>query len=151
MFEQRLQDVVERGQPLALLLGDLDNFKQINDTYGHVAGDDCLRAVATCFNEVLAQYDGLVARFGGEEFVAVLPGLDAQQALQAAEALRLRIQHSPVRTGKQTIRLSISIGVHTVASDRTMTPEEVLRIADEALYRAKNDGRNCVRHSVTVA
>ena len=74
VFEQRLQDVVDRGQPLALLLGDLDNFKQINDTYGHVAGDDCLRAVATCFNEVLAQYDGLVARFGGEEFVAVLPG-----------------------------------------------------------------------------
>ncbi len=151
VFEQRLQDVVERGQPLALLLGDLDNFKHINDTYGHVAGDDCLRAVATCFNEVLAQYDGLVARFGGEEFVAVLPSLDAQQALQAAEALRLRIQHSPVRTGKQTIRLSISIGVHTVASNRSMTPEEVLRIADEALYRAKNDGRNCVRHSVTVA
>ena len=95
VFEQRLREVVERGTPLALLLGDLDNFKMINDTFGHVAGDDCLRAVASCFNDTLSQHEALVARFGGEEFVAVLPGLDAQQALQAAEALRMRIQQSP--------------------------------------------------------
>ena len=150
-FEERLREVVERGRPLALLLGDVDNFKQINDTYGHVAGDDCLRAIAHAFHEALSSHEALVARFGGEEFVAVLPGLDAQQALQAAEALRMRIQQSPVRTGKHVIRMSISIGVHTVPPDRSMTPEEVLRIADEALYRAKNDGRNCVRHSVVVA
>lgn len=150
-FEQRLKDVVERGTPLALLLGDVDNFKQINDTYGHVAGDECLRAVAHAFHEALDGHEAIIARFGGEEFVAVLPGLDAQQALQAAEALRLRIQQSPVRTGRHVIRMSISIGVHTVPPDRAMTPEEVLRIADEALYRAKNDGRNCVRHSVVVA
>jgi len=150
-FEERLQEVVERGRPLALLLGDVDNFKQINDTYGHVAGDDCLRAIAHAFHEALSSHEALVARFGGEEFVAVLPGLDAQQALQAAEVLRMRIQQSPVRTGKHVIRMSISIGVHTVPPDRSMTPEEVLRIADEALYRAKNDGRNCVRHSVVMA
>lgn len=151
VFEQHLRDVVEHGKPLALLLGDLDNFKQINDTYGHVVGDECLRAVANCFNDALAQHDPLVARYGGEEFVAVLPGLDAQQALQAAEALRLRIQQNPVRSGKQVIHLSISIGVHTVPPNRAMAPEDVLRIADEALYRAKDDGRNCVRHSVSVA
>jgi diguanylate cyclase len=150
-FEQRLREVVERGTPLALLLGDVDNFKQINDTYGHVAGDECLRAVAHAFHEVLGDHEALVARFGGEEFVAVLPGLDAQQALQAAEALRLRIHRMPVRTGKHVIHMSISIGVHTVPPDRSMTPEEVLRIADEALYRAKNDGRNCVRHSMSAA
>lgn len=151
VFEQHLRDVVEYGKPLALLLGDLDNFKQINDTYGHVVGDECLRAVANCFNEVLAQHDALVARYGGEEFVAVLPGLDAQQALQAAEVLRLRIQQNPVRTGKEAIHLSISIGVHTVPPHRAMAPDDVLRIADEALYRAKDDGRNCVRHSVSLA
>ncbi len=151
VFEQRMQDVLDRRQPLALLLADLDNFKQINDTYGHLVGDDCLKSVAHCFNQALAQYDGLVARFGGEEFVALLPHLDAQQALQAAESLRLRIHQNVVRSGKHQIRLSISVGVHTVVLERTMTPEEVLRIADEALYRAKNDGRNCVRHSDSVA
>jgi diguanylate cyclase len=150
-FEERLREVVERGRPLALLLGDVDNFKQINDTYGHVAGDECLRAIAHAFHQALDGHEALVARFGGEEFVAVLPGMDAQQALQAAEALRMRIQQSPVRTGKHLIRMSISIGVHSVPPNREMTPEEVLRIADEALYRAKNDGRNCVRHSVVVA
>ena len=151
VFEQRLRDVLDQREPLALLLADMDNFKQINDTYGHLAGDECLKSVAQCFSDSLAQHQGLVARFGGEEFVAVLPGIDARQALQAAEMLRLRIHQNPIQIGKHHIRLSISIGVHTVAPERVMTPEEVLKIADEALYRAKNDGRNCVRHSVSMA
>ncbi len=94
---------------------------------------------------------GLVARFGGEEFVAVLPGTDAQDALQVAEAVRLRIQQTPVATSGHGIRLSASIGVHTVPGGHQATPEDVIRIADEALYRAKDDGRNCVRHSVSAA
>ena len=151
VFEQQLHDIADHRRPLALLLADLDNFKQINDTYGHLVGDDCLRAVARCFNEALDGHDALVARFGGEEFVAVLPGLDAQEALQAAEVLRQKIMNTPVYSGRRHVRLSVSIGVHTVTADRSMTPEEVLRLADEALYRAKNDGRNCVRHSMSVA
>ena len=148
-FEQSLQARKDNGAPLALLLLDLDHFKQINDTYGHLAGDDCLRHAAACINDVVGPRGGLVARFGGEEFVAVLPGINAQEALQLAEAVRLRIHESPVTTRNHSIRMSASIGVHTVGASRDTQPEDMIRSADEAMYRAKNDGRNCVRHSVS--
>lgn len=150
-FEQALLERQDNGKPLALLLLDLDHFKQINDRYGHLAGDDCLRHAARCVEDAVASRGGLVARFGGEEFVAVLPNTNAQEALQAAEAIRLRIHQTPVAARNHSIRMSTSIGVHTVEASRETIPEEVIRIADEALYRAKDDGRNCVRHSVTVA
>jgi len=150
-FQQALDARKDNGQPLALLLLDLDHFKQINDTYGHLAGDDCLHFAARSMEDVVAPHGGLVARFGGEEFVAVLPGANAQTALQVAEAVRLRIQQTAVSTSGHNIRLSASIGVHTVPNGHQATPEDVIRIADEALYRAKDDGRNCVRHSMSVA
>jgi len=150
-FEQALDARKDHGRPLALLLLDLDHFKRINDTYGHLAGDDCLHFAARSMEDVVVPRGGLVARFGGEEFVAVLPGSDPQEALQVAEAVRLRIQQTPVSTAGHSIRLSASIGVHTVPNGHQATPEDVIRIADEALYRAKDDGRNCVRHSVSAA
>mgnify|MGYP006175770073 FL=1 len=150
-FEQALDARKDHGRPLALLLLDLDHFKRINDTYGHLAGDDCLHFAARSMEDVVVPRGGLVARFGGEEFVAVLPSSDAQEALQVAEAVRLRIQQTPVSTAGHSIRLSASIGVHTVPNGHQATPEDVIRIADEALYRAKDDGRNCVRHSVSAA
>ncbi|MEO5629301.1 MAG: diguanylate cyclase [Thermomonas sp.] len=148
-FELSLQARKDDGTPLALLLLDLDHFKQINDSYGHLAGDDCLRHAATCINDVVGPRGGLVARFGGEEFVAVLPGIDAQEALQVAEAVRLLIHQSPVATRNHSIRMSASIGVHSVDASRDTLPEDMIRSADEAMYRAKNDGRNCVRHSMS--
>ncbi|MEO6226572.1 MAG: diguanylate cyclase [Thermomonas sp.] len=150
-LEQALDTSKHSGKPLALLLLDLDHFKQVNDTYGHLAGDDCLLHAAHLLEEVVGARGGLVARFGGEEFVAVLPSTDSQTALQVAEAVRQHIHQSPVVTQRHSIRLSASIGVHTVNACRDTAPEDVIRFADEALYRAKDDGRNCVRHSVTVA
>lgn len=150
-FEHSLGEALAQAEPLALLIADLDNFKHINDTHGHIAGDDCLRWVARCFEETLQSRGGVVARFGGEEFVALLPGMDSQAALQAAEAVRKRILEESVRSAKSRIRLSVSVGVHSLVPDRPLTPEEVIAIADEALYRAKRDGRNCVRHSMSAA
>ena len=154
-FRDSLQAMLERrggaAQPLALLLLDLDHFKAINDTHGHLAGDECLTAVARTMRDVVEPRGGLVARFGGEEFVVLLPGLNAQEALQVAEAIRLRVQQTPVPWKDRSIRVSASIGVHTVSGVRDMPPEEAIRIADEALYRAKDDGRNCVRYALTSA
>ncbi|GAB3726677.1 diguanylate cyclase [Luteimonas pelagia] len=150
-FKAALDEALAGQQPVALLIADLDNFKQINDTHGHLVGDECLRWVAHCFHGALTRRGGLVARFGGEEFVAVLPGVNPQDALQAAEALRARILEDSVKSDGCRIRLSVSIGVHALVPDRAWTPEEVIGLADEALYRAKRDGRNCVRHSVSAA
>ncbi len=150
-FAQMLESRKGSGRQIALLLLDLDLFKRINDSHGHPAGDSCLVEAARRIEEVAAQRGGLVARFGGEEFVVALSCRDAQDALQVAEAIRLRIQQDPVRHEALAIRLSVSIGIHTVSSDRVSSAEEIIRIADEALYRAKDDGRNCVRHSLTTA
>ncbi|MGE4367660.1 sensor domain-containing diguanylate cyclase [Thermomonas sp.] len=154
-FHEALRETMQArgidGKPLALLLLDLDHFKQINDAYGHLAGDDCLNAVARCLEEVAQPRGGLAARFGGEEFVLVLPGADAQAALQAAEAVRLRIQQQCVESQGHSIRLSASIGVHTIDGTQPVSPEDAIRLADEALYRAKREGRNCVRHSISAA
>jgi diguanylate cyclase len=151
VFTKALAEAQYRHRPVALLIADLDNFKLINDTRGHVVGDECLRWVARAFQLTLEKRGGLVARYGGEEFVAMLPDADAQDALQAAESLRARILEESVRADGCRLRLSVSIGVHTLVPEREWTPEEVIGIADEALYRAKRDGRNCVRHSVSAA
>ncbi len=97
-FEQLLLARQDNGKPLALLLLDLDHFKQINDHYGHLAGDDCLRHAVRCLEDGVATRGGLVARFGGEEFVVALPVANAQEALQVAESIRLCIHQAPVAT-----------------------------------------------------
>ncbi len=150
-FEAAMDARKDDGTPLALLLLDLDHFKRINDNHGHMAGDECLTHAARCIEEVVVPRGGLVARFGGEEFVVVLPGTEAKDALQVAEAVRLRIHQSPVATRSGNVRLSASIGIHAIDGSRETAPEDVIRIADEALYRAKDDGRNCVRYSVSAA
>ncbi|QNN46400.1 GGDEF domain-containing protein [Thermomonas brevis] len=152
-FGQMLEARGEHARPamLAMLLLDLDHFKRINDRYGHPAGDACLIHAARCIEAVARPHAGLVARFGGEEFVVVLACADAQEALQFAEAIRLRIHQTPVSHEGHAIHLSASIGIHTVPAGREAAQEDIIRIADEALYRAKDDGRNCVRHSIATA
>lgn len=150
-FAQMLESRKGSSRQVALLLLDLDFFKRINDSHGHPAGDSCLVEAARRIEEIASQRGGLVARFGGEEFVVALACRDAQDALQVAEAIRLRIQQDPVRHDALAIRMSVSIGLHTVSSGRSVSADEIIRIADEALYRAKGDGRNCVRHSLSTA
>lgn len=150
-FQQALAVRQHQHQPLSLLLLDLDHFKRINDTYGHLAGDDCLNHAARCIEQLANPRDATVARFGGEEFVVLLPGMGMQDAMQLAEAIRLYICQTPVEASGKRILLSASIGVHAIDGQHAAAPEDIIRIADEALYRAKDAGRNCVRQSASVA
>jgi diguanylate cyclase (GGDEF)-like protein len=128
------------GQPLSIILADLDFFKRINDTFGHPAGDQVLREASATFQRMVRTYDW-VGRYGGEEFLLILPGSGFTHAKQRAEELRIAVQMARVQEGETLIPLTASFGV---ASGYAMSYEELIREADEALYRAKNNGRNCV-------
>lgn len=136
---------IRESGDMALLLLDIDLFKGFNDLYGHQAGDDCLQRIAQQLAGSLGQADNFVARFGGEEFVAVLPRMDADRAAAAAEQVRadvaaLEIVNAAAFGGIVTV----SIGVAGFAPDGSLRLEDVIRAADEALYAAKALGRNRV-------
>ena len=131
------------GSPLSLYMVDLDRFKALNDTHGHLAGDAVLCAVAATMKAHLREAD-LLARFGGEEFVVVLPSTALEGARQSAERLRAAIQDTPVMAGALAIRVTASFGVTAFRQDGLMTPEWLVKEADLALYEAKSGGRNRV-------
>ena len=139
-MEERLAEECARagryGQPLALLVMDVDHFKQINDTIGHVAGDAVLKEVAAKASTLRAS--DFLARFGGEEFVAILPNTDPEGARQVAERMRTTIEAGPWDRKAVTV----SIGVSNWG--RAQTAEQILEAADDALYRSKRGGRNRV-------
>jgi diguanylate cyclase (GGDEF)-like protein len=128
---------------------DVDQFKAFNDVYGHQAGDECLRKVAKVFSESINRPGDLVARYGGEEVVVLLPdtgeagaAIVAENLRQKVEALRLRHEANP-----PCLVLTISIGSVTRSPSRErlrMSPADLVNLADKALYRAKQSGRNCV-------
>lgn len=154
-FHERFQPVVaharEHRQPVTLLMIDLDHFKQINDEHGHLVGDECLRWSARVIGQTLRPHNALLARFGGEEFVAALPSQDLTEGLATAEAIRVALNNAPCQAGGRSLSLSASIGLHVVDGQGPCTIEVALQMADEALYRAKAEGRNCTRTSATHA
>jgi two-component system, sensor histidine kinase LadS len=144
VFEHQLARAQEQGQPVGVMLIDLDHFKRVNDTHGHLAGDECLRWLGRCLQSALGEHGALLARFGGEEFVAVVPDVDAARLAELAEALRERIGAEPVRHAGASIVLSASIGLHVVPPGEPTGADEALHRADDAMYAAKDRGRNCV-------
>jgi two-component system, cell cycle response regulator len=149
-LEQRLSEEIDRsrryGQPLSLFVGDVDFFKKVNDTYGHAAGDEVLRAVARTMTKTVRRVD-LVARLGGEEFVIVTPSTDRERARIAAERVRAAVEQAridvPSPSGPLTIQVTMSLGVATFG-DRSLSAADLVAAADQALYRAKSSGRNRV-------
>jgi two-component system cell cycle response regulator len=128
---------------ICVLMLDVDHFKQVNDRYGHAAGDRALKLVAETLRSRTRVFDS-IARYGGEEFVVVMPGSSASDGLHAAERLRAAIEATPFHpTPGTTHRLTVSIGVEFTAA-RDTTPEQLLQDADAAMYRAKRGGRNRV-------
>ncbi len=135
-----LQVVRRTPRPLALLLLDVDHFKQINDRWGHLAGDAVLRHVADVLAGCVADREHLLGRYGGEEFVVVLPGADAAQALQCADRIRRSLRESPARVESLLVPVTASIGLAIDAGRDDIA--RLLGDADTALYRAKAEGRD---------
>ena len=130
---------------LTLLLLDVDHFKQINDTAGHLAGDSVLRQLGALLEDAVRKVD-IVARYGGEEFVVILPETSTDGAAVFAERLRERIAHKDFDVGvERPVHLTVSVGIATFPSPRVASTEDLFARADEALYRAKSGGRNQVR------
>lgn len=130
------------GAPMGLVLSDLDFFKRVNDTYGHLVGDSVLRETAIRMLGTVRPYDA-VGRYGGEEFLIVLPGCDLEMATQKAESLRHAVADAPMYVGGVAVDLTASFGVTSIQGE-TVPPELVIDRADDALYKAKHAGRNCV-------
>lgn len=140
---ERESALAERNQePLSLVVADLDFFKQVNDTHGHSAGDKALITVARVLGRALRKVDHL-GRFGGEEFILLLPGCDGKAAGVIAERCRKAVADTPIDTGEKTLEITASFGVATVQGPHIDT-EALFRQADAALYQAKDAGRNQV-------
>ncbi len=142
-IETLVEQAAARGKPLAVLVLDIDYFKSVNDTHGHDAGDDVLREFALRMRKSIRGID-LACRLGGEEFVVVMPETDMAVATMVAERLRRRIASEPfpIQQGKRSIEVTISIGIAALGPQDDSA--KVLKRADQALYRAKRDGRNRV-------
>jgi len=130
-------------RPLSVLMFDIDKFKSINDTHGHLCGDFVLRELAECVRGTIRKED-LFARYGGEEFCMVLVETSPEEAQGAAERVRASIENHSFQFESTRIRLTVSVGVATTTGDPPVTPSELLRTADEKLYQAKRGGRNRV-------
>ena len=143
-----------QGRPLSMLLCDVDYFKQFNDGYGHQVGDECLKAVARTLKDTLRRPADLVARYGGEEFAVILPDTEITGALQVAEAMRSAVEGLNIthRYSKGGSVVTISIGVASTTPSRTGSDSSVLlKRADDALYQAKQAGRNRIAAAVVSA
>jgi diguanylate cyclase (GGDEF)-like protein len=140
-LEQELARSQRGGHPLCVVMMDIDHFKQINDTLGHVAGDACLRSIALTLQDCVRISDHC-GRWGGEEFICLLPETDSAGGQEMAERLRLAVASLPLAWQGLSLHATISVGL-TVRRDGE-APDALIGRADAALYRAKEAGRNCV-------
>jgi diguanylate cyclase (GGDEF)-like protein len=147
-LNQEWQRAQRTKSPLSLLLIDVDHFKAYNDSYGHQAGDDCLRKVGGVLNDTIQRAGDLAARYGGEEFVVILSDTNPAGALAIAETIcgALETAAIPHAASPVSARVTVSIGVATAHPDQHSSPNDLIAACDRALYRAKESGRNrCVQ------
>lgn len=149
-FSERLLSEFNRSlrdrYPLSVIMGDIDYFKLYNDTYGHSAGDECLISVAKTIEKTLKRPGDFCARYGGEEFIIILPATDQKGAARIADDIRdnIRALHIPHENSPEYKIVTISLGIATKGDGAAITHEELLKMADDALYIAKAKGRNRV-------
>jgi diguanylate cyclase (GGDEF)-like protein len=150
-LEREIARCRRESRPLSVVIGDLDHFKAINDSHGHLAGDTVLKAVAARMNEALRSYDG-VGRVGGEEFLVVLPNSDAAEALRVAERVRVAVGGDPIEVepGKSVV-VTMTLGVASLAPGTAVSADALIRWADRALYAGKAAGRDRVAEAELAA
>jgi len=146
-FEEALsletKKALEGESNLSLIMVDIDHFKRVNDTFGHDGGDEVLRKVASLLKNSVRQHD-TVARYGGEEFVLLLPGATLDPTSTVAERIRRLVESTPFNMGQTQIRMTVSLGISNFPAHRVRSKEELVKMADLALYEAKRGGRNRV-------
>ncbi|MBD2101915.1 PleD family two-component system response regulator [Leptolyngbya sp. FACHB-261] len=144
ILEREWQRLAREQQPLSLVLADVDFFKNYNDTYGHQAGDHCLKEVARAIAQAVKRPADLVARYGGEEFAIVLPNTEAQGAVHVAEEIRKAVQSLQLKHKASKVNefVTLSLGVTGLLPQPNSSPELLILAADQGLYQAKAEGRN---------
>lgn len=144
-LDQEWRRMKREKMPLSLIICDVDYFKLYNDNYGHQAGDDCLKKIAQTIRQALNRPGDLVARYGGEEFAIILPNTNPEGAVTVAENIRLEVQNLHILHSQSHISefVTISLGVASMIPQAEKSPEELISLADQALYHAKNQQRNC--------
>lgn len=135
--------VLRNGLPLSLLMFDIDHFKIVNDTYGHMAGDKVLANVSKIGLSSIREGD-ILLRYGGEEFLCILPGAGQEDAIKTAERIRIMVMNSHVKYLNEDIKVTVSIGVISYPQTNIDNTNQFIKLTDEALYEAKNSGRNRV-------
>ncbi len=145
-IEQEWRRLAREEQDLSLVMCDIDCFKQYNDTYGHQAGDECLRQVAKALGDCVRRAGDLACRYGGEEFIFLLPNTPLNGAIQFAEQVRKAVEALtlPHGTSRAASVVTLSLGVATQIPCLNILPEVLIKASDDALYQAKESGRNCV-------
>lgn len=146
ILAREIQRCYREKKPLGVVMLDLDHFKRVNDTHGHVCGDEVLKQLVKRIEGSMRAYDTL-GRYGGEEFICVLPGCGREFLRGYAERMRLAVEASPVEWMDQHVKMTSSFGAVTGIPPADLTPDELIRMADEALYRAKHEGRNRISFS----
>jgi diguanylate cyclase (GGDEF)-like protein len=143
-LDRELARAARYHRPLSLVLLDIDRFKQVNDDLGHLAGDAVLRELAGCIKGTV-RAEELFARYGGEEFAVILPETPCEDAVAFAERARETVAAHRFHFDGADIPITVSLGVADTTGENGLTTQELIQRADKALYRAKTDGRNCVR------
>lgn len=142
-LDKEVQRSVRKGGTLSLIILDIDHFKQVNDNFGHLQGDVVLQKVALQLQKELRSYD-CAARYGGEEFVAILPDSSLKEAMFVADRIRLAVQATKFSGPLAKLGLTVSLGVASFSPEHTPSVDDFIKLADDALYRAKTNGRNRV-------
>ncbi|WP_276677968.1 sensor domain-containing diguanylate cyclase [Thalassolituus oleivorans] len=142
VMEREFARAIRENEPLSVVMLDIDHFKRVNDDFGHQAGDEILRSVAQAIRQTVNRDTDLIARYGGEEFVVILPNTENTRARELAETIRICIENLDFDRIGANLRVTISIGIHGGTPSRSDTQDEWVKLADEALYYSKANGRN---------